>query len=90
MRDEVFIVTKVSPDHFGYDDVLSSCEASIRRLGVEHIDQFIRQAVSHCWKCLPRYRRTREELEEQINRIVKRALEDFSEDRQAFGREGSL
>ena len=41
MRDETFIVTKVSPEHFGYDDVLSSCEASIRRLGVEHIDLYL-------------------------------------------------
>jgi diketogulonate reductase-like aldo/keto reductase len=41
MRDEVFIVTKVSPEHFGYDDILSSCESSIRRLGVEHIDLYL-------------------------------------------------
>jgi diketogulonate reductase-like aldo/keto reductase len=40
-RDEVFIVTKVSPQHFGYEDVLSSCEGSIRRLGVEHIDLYL-------------------------------------------------
>jgi diketogulonate reductase-like aldo/keto reductase len=41
MRDEVFIVTKVSPEHFGYDEVLKSCESSIRRLGVEHIDLYL-------------------------------------------------
>jgi len=41
MRDEVFIVTKVSPEHFGYDDILRSCESSIRRLGVEHIDLYL-------------------------------------------------
>jgi diketogulonate reductase-like aldo/keto reductase len=40
-RDEVFIVTKVPPEHFGYDQVLSSCEGSIRRLGVEHIDLYL-------------------------------------------------
>jgi len=40
-RDEVFIVTKVSPQHLGYEDVLSSCEGSIRRLGVEHIDLYL-------------------------------------------------
>jgi len=39
-RDEVFIATKVSPEHFGYEDVLRSCESSIRRLGVEHIDLY--------------------------------------------------
>jgi len=47
MRDEVFIVTKVSPEHFAYDDVLSSCEASIRRLGVEHIDVYLLHWPSH-------------------------------------------
>lgn len=47
MRDEVFIVTKVSPQHFGYDDVLRSCEASIRRLGVEHIDLYLLHWPSH-------------------------------------------
>jgi diketogulonate reductase-like aldo/keto reductase len=41
MRDGVFIVTKVSPEHFGYNDILNSCEASIRRLGVEHIDLYL-------------------------------------------------
>jgi diketogulonate reductase-like aldo/keto reductase len=40
MRDKVFIATKVSPQHFGYEGVLSSCESSIRRLGVEHIDLY--------------------------------------------------
>jgi diketogulonate reductase-like aldo/keto reductase len=40
IRDDVFIATKVSPQHFGYEDVLSSCEGSIRRLGVEHIDLY--------------------------------------------------
>jgi diketogulonate reductase-like aldo/keto reductase len=40
VRDGVFVATKVSPQHFGYEDVLSSCEGSIRRLGVEHIDLY--------------------------------------------------
>lgn len=47
MRDEVFIVTKVSPEHFGYEDVLRSCEGSIRRLGVEHVDLYLLHWPSH-------------------------------------------
>jgi diketogulonate reductase-like aldo/keto reductase len=47
MRDEIFIVTKVSPQHFGYEDVLSSCEGSIRRLGVEHVDLYLLHWPSH-------------------------------------------
>lgn len=40
VRDSVFIATKVSPEHFGYEDVLKSCESSIKRLGVKHIDLY--------------------------------------------------
>jgi diketogulonate reductase-like aldo/keto reductase len=47
MRDDVFIASKVSPQHFGYEDVLSSCESSIRRLGVEHIDLYQLHWPSH-------------------------------------------
>ncbi len=47
MRDEVFIATKVSPQHFGYEDVLSACESSIRRLGVEHVDLYQLHWPSH-------------------------------------------
>ncbi len=40
VRDEVFIATKVSPHHFGYEDVLKACEGSMKRLGVKHIDLY--------------------------------------------------
>jgi diketogulonate reductase-like aldo/keto reductase len=40
VRDQVFLATKVSPEHLGYDDVLKSCEASIERLEVKHIDLY--------------------------------------------------
>jgi diketogulonate reductase-like aldo/keto reductase len=40
IRDDVFIATKVSPQHFGYEDVLTACESSIKRLGVKHIDLY--------------------------------------------------
>jgi hypothetical protein len=36
---------------------------------------------------LARERRTLDELERQVRRIVERALRDFREDRQAFGRD---
>jgi diketogulonate reductase-like aldo/keto reductase len=39
-RDEVFVATKVSPDHFHYDDMLESCEASLQRLSVKFIDLY--------------------------------------------------
>lgn len=45
--DDAFIATKVSPEHFGYDDVLKSCQASIRRLGVKQIDLYQLHWPSH-------------------------------------------
>lgn len=47
IRDDVFIATKVSPEHFSYEGILSSCESSIRRLGVEHIDLYQLHWPSH-------------------------------------------
>ena len=40
IRDDVFIASKVSPQHFRYDEVLRACEDSIKRLGVKHIDLY--------------------------------------------------
>jgi diketogulonate reductase-like aldo/keto reductase len=39
-RDKVFIATKVSAEHLHHDDLISSCEASLRRLGTSHIDLY--------------------------------------------------
>jgi hypothetical protein len=54
--------------------------------GPEQIDQFIRQAVHFCWMCLPKDKRTPKELDKQIRRMLDRALKDFREDREAFGK----
>lgn len=40
IRDKVFIATKFSPEHSEYDDVISSCEGSLRRLGISCIDLY--------------------------------------------------
>ena len=53
------------------------------------IDQQIRQAVHFCWMSLPKDRRSAEEVEKQVRRIVDRALRDFREDYQQFFGEGS-
>ena len=36
----VFLATKVSPNHFRYDDVISACDASLKRLGAKSIDLY--------------------------------------------------
>jgi len=39
-RENVFIATKVSPQHFSHGNVIKSCEASLRRLGTRYIDLY--------------------------------------------------
>ena len=40
-REEVFITTKVSPEHLTFDQVLKSCENSLRRLNMAYIDLYL-------------------------------------------------
>lgn len=55
-------------------------------MGPGQVDQQIRQAIQFCWMSLPKARRTVDEAESQIRRIVDRALRDFRDDGEAFGR----
>jgi diketogulonate reductase-like aldo/keto reductase len=40
-REDLFITTKVAPEHLGYEDVFTACENSLRRLGMEYIDLYL-------------------------------------------------
>lgn len=40
-REDLFITTKVSPEHLTYDAVIRSCENSLRRLGMDYIDLYL-------------------------------------------------
>lgn len=40
-REDVFITTKVSPEHLRYNDVLKSCENSLRHLGMDYVDMYL-------------------------------------------------
>lgn len=53
--------------------------------GPNQVDQLIRQAISTCWMGLPDEKRTVDEVERQIRRIVDRALRDLRDDSEAFG-----
>lgn len=37
---EVFVATKVAPEHLHYDDVIRSCNASLKRLGLKQVDLY--------------------------------------------------
>ncbi len=53
--------------------------------GPTQIDHQIRQAIQFCWMGLPKERRTVDEVEVQVRRLVDRALKDLREDAEAFG-----
>jgi diketogulonate reductase-like aldo/keto reductase len=40
-RDRVFLVSKVLPNHATYAGTLRACEASLRRLGTDHLDAYL-------------------------------------------------
>lgn len=40
-RADLFITTKVSPEHLDYDAVFKSCENSLRRLNMDYIDLYL-------------------------------------------------
>nr|WP_221625660.1 aldo/keto reductase [Halobellus ruber] len=40
-RDGVFLTSKVLPKHLDYESVIRSCEASLDRLGTDHLDLFL-------------------------------------------------
>jgi diketogulonate reductase-like aldo/keto reductase len=40
-RENLFITSKVSPEHLQHDAVLKSCENSLRRLNMEYIDLYL-------------------------------------------------
>jgi diketogulonate reductase-like aldo/keto reductase len=40
-RDEVFLVSKVLPNHASQRDTIAACERSLRRLGTDHLDLYL-------------------------------------------------
>jgi len=40
-REDLFITTKLSPEHLQYEQVLSSCENSLRRLHMDYVDLYL-------------------------------------------------
>jgi diketogulonate reductase-like aldo/keto reductase len=46
-REEVFLVSKVLPKNASYKGVLRACEASLRRLGTDHLDVYLLHWRSH-------------------------------------------
>lgn len=51
----------------------------------EVVDRQIRQAIQFCWMALSPEKQTVEEVEQQIRRIVDRALRALRDDANSFG-----
>lgn len=60
-RDEYFVTTKLWNDEQGFDRTLAACEASLERLGLDHVDLYLihwpMPATTHdTWRALERLR----------------------------------
>jgi hypothetical protein len=64
----------------------AEAEQMAELFGPGQADTMLRQAMQFCLMALPKDRRNADELERQIRRLVDRALKDFREDSEAFGR----
>jgi hypothetical protein len=53
--------------------------------GPGQVDQHIRQTIQLCWMMLPEDRKTVDELEVQMRRIIDRAFKDMRDDAEQFG-----
>lgn len=53
--------------------------------GPGQVDQGVRHAMQMCWMMLPEGKKTVDELEAQMRRIVDRAIRDLRDDAAAFG-----
>lgn len=56
--------------------------------GPGHVDQSVRAAIQACRITLPKERRTVDEVEKEIRRLMERALSNLREDVASFGRPG--
>ena len=54
-------------------------------IGPQAVDREIRQAIQFCWMALPDKKKTADNVEREIRRVVERALRNFREDSKSFG-----
>jgi tyrosine-protein phosphatase YwqE len=69
----------------GDDDGENQMEKMLDFFGPGHVDQTVHTAIQACWRALPKERRTVEEVEKEIRRLVDRAISNLREDVKSFG-----
>ena len=63
-RENLFITTKISPEHLAYEQVFRSCENSLRRINTEYVDLYLIH-----WP--PRAARDLDEAFRALNKLVR-------------------
>jgi len=68
-RESLFITSKVMPSHLKYDQVLKSCEASLRRLQMDYVDLYLIHWPSAGMNLEDTFRALNQLVKSQINVI---------------------
>lgn len=68
-----------------YQELTPGGEEFRKTFGPGAVDEMIRQAVKICWMMLPEDRRSVDQVEQDVRRILDRILEDWREDARRFG-----
>lgn len=84
--DATAVPCKVESEDKTFRDSMSR-QASIMRMiqGPGHVDDSIRNAIQQRWAALPDDRKNYDELESQMLRMLKRAIQNLREDDSCFG-----
>ena len=80
-RDDVFVATKVLPQNASYAGTIASCEASVKRLGTDHVDLYL----VHWWSDRHPIAETMRAMRELVRRGLTRfvGVSNFDVDQMA-------
>jgi diketogulonate reductase-like aldo/keto reductase len=80
-RDDVFVATKVLPQNASYAGTIRSCEASVKRLGTDHVDLYL----VHWWSDRHPIAETMRAMRELVRRGLTRfvGVSNFDVDQMA-------
>lgn len=78
-------LVSIIPDPPGMERSTNITRAEQNLIGPLTVDRHIRQAIQHCWTGLAEEDRSLERVEQEIARLVWRALGEFREDAETFG-----
>lgn len=92
-RSQVFIATKVSPEHLAYEDVIRACEGSMKRLATDYIDLYQihwPNPVIPIKETMEAMKHIREQGKIRFVGVSNFSLEQIRESIEIFGKEGFI